>query len=85
MGCGNLCWRTFSGSYNGSPCGAFIHCYGFNGTDWQFNFAGDTFCKNTCTYNATGAMKMSVTKLPDGSTTLNVRWRPSCFAWDLYT
>jgi len=62
----------FPGSYNGSPCGAFIHCYGFNGTQWQFNMTGDAYCKNTCTYNATGPITMSVTKLPDGSTTLHV-------------
>jgi hypothetical protein len=43
-----------SGSYLGSPCGAFIHCYGFNGAQWQFNMTGTMYCKNTCTYNATG-------------------------------
>ena len=62
----------FPGSYNGSPCGAFPRCYGFNGTQWQFNMTGDMYCKHTCTYNATGAMNLSVAKLPDGSTTLHV-------------
>jgi hypothetical protein len=62
----------FPGSYPGSPCGAFIRCYGFNGTDWQFNMTGDMFCKNTCTYNATGAIRMTITRLPDGSTTTHV-------------
>jgi hypothetical protein len=62
----------FPGSYEGSPCGNFIHCYGFNGTDWQFNMTGDLYCKNTCSYNATGAIKLWITKLPDGSTTTHV-------------
>jgi|CZLA01.1.fsa_nt_gi hypothetical protein len=62
----------FPGSYYGSPCGAFLRCYGFNGTQWQFNMTGDMWCRNTCTYNATGPITLSITKLPDGSTTTHV-------------
>lgn len=62
----------FPGSSPSNPCGALLHCYGFNGTVWQFNMTGSHFCKNTCTFNATGPLKMTVKKLPGGSQTFRV-------------
>lgn len=63
----------FPGSYDGNPCGGFEHCYGFNGTDWQFNFTGNNFCKAGCSYYASGPIKLGKpVKLPDGSTTIPV-------------
>jgi len=61
-----------SGSHLGSPCGAFKNCYGFNGTDWQFNMTDPIFCKNTCTYNATGPVVLSFTRIPNGAVTEHV-------------
>jgi hypothetical protein len=62
----------FSGSHSGSPCGVFKNCYGFNGKDWQFNMTDLNYCKNTCTYNATGPVVLSVTTLPNGAVTEHV-------------
>jgi len=63
---------VFPGSYNGPKKGICVHaahCYGYDGQgDWQFNLTGADFCKNTCTYTATGELVISPPiTLPDGS------------------
>jgi hypothetical protein len=57
------------GSYKHGICVGAKSCYGFDGRgNWKFNLDGSNFCKDTCTYTATGNLVISAPiTMPDGS------------------
>jgi len=55
-------------------CVGVATCYSYDGRgNWQFNLTGTVFCKNTCTYAATGNLVVGdPIELPDGSQVRNL-------------